>query len=337
MNFIRGAITVDADTPDEIRDKTAVLLQEMAKRNQLTAQNVKSILFSTTQDIRSFYPAKAARACGFENAALFSALEPPIEGSLPLCIRVLIVAENPLDKPVAVYLGNAATLRKDLSDRMTVALDGPAGSGKSTVARLLARSYGILHLDTGAMYRACALKLLREGVLLSDEKAVEKTVAGLDLEVRFEGNGQRTVLDGEDVSEAIRDNEVSKAASAVAAMRPVREKMVALQREIAAKQSCVLDGRDIGTTVLPNAKYKFFLTASVAVRAKRRYDELKAKGADDIDFEVLKKEIEERDYRDSHREISPLKQAKDAVLIDTSDMTAEEAAATVRRKIQEKI
>ena len=337
MNVIRGAITVDADTAEEIKEKTATLLNAIAEQNGLQEENIKAVVFSTTQDIHSYYPAKAARECGFEKAALFSAVEPDINGALPLCIRVMILAENLKNEEKHVYLGKASNLRKDLSAKMNIALDGPAGSGKSTIAKALAKSYNILYLDTGAMYRACGLKLVKEGVSVQDTATVERIIANIDLSVEYIDGVQHTFLDGKDVSEDIRKNEISMLASTVATLRTVREKMVKKQREIAQNQSCVLDGRDIGTAVLPDAPYKFYVTASPRVRAERRLKDLQEKGNMQIDLDTLQKEIELRDRQDMNRDFSPLKQAKDAVVVDTSDMTIEETIAFIRAKIQEKV
>ena len=187
-----------------------------------------------------------------------------------------------------------------------IALDGPSGSGKSTIAKALSSKLNILYLDTGAMYRATALK------------AIKCNIDGT----------QHTFLDGEDVSSKIREPHVSMMASNISSLKAVRLKMVDMQREIAKSTSCVLDGRDIGSYVLPNADYKFYITASVEVRANRRYKELLEKGHQ-VDFEELKKEIEQRDYNDKHRDFAPLTQAEDAVLIDTSDMSIEEVCNTV--------
>ena len=212
MRAIRGATTVREDSPQEIREAVAELLKEIAARNASVRESCISILLSNTEDIRSLYPAKAAREAGFSGCALFSAQEPSIDGALPLCIRVLVLAEG--DAPVRhVYLRGAANLRKDLS-RYSIALDGPSGSGKSTVAKRLARELDILYLDTGAMYRACACKASEAGVDLSDESAVEAMLSSLDLRIEYRGGAQHTILDGRDVSEEIRRPEVSMAASA---------------------------------------------------------------------------------------------------------------------------
>lgn len=334
MRAIRGATTVREDSPQEIREAVAELLKEIAARNASVQESCISILLSNTEDIRSLYPAKAAREAGFSGCALFSAQEPSIDGALPLCIRVLVLAEG--DAPVRhVYLRGAANLRKDLSC-YSIALDGPSGSGKSTVAKRLARELDILYLDTGAMYRACACKASEAGVDLSDESAVEAMLSSLDLRIEYRGGAQHTILDGRDVSEEIRRPEVSMAASKISALGCVRKKMVEMQRKIASEQSCVLDGRDIGTAVLPDAPFKFFVTASVPVRARRRYDELRAKGYT-VDYDALEKEIEERDRNDASRAISPLRRAEDAVLVDTTDMSIDEVVAFIRRRIQEKV
>lgn len=337
MNFIRGATTITEDTPEEIRAATEELLLAIARENNLDGDSVRAIIFSTTQDIHSAYPAKAARECGFEKAALFSAAEPLIEGALPLCIRVMIFAEGVLQREKHVYLRKAAALRKDISVGLTIALDGPAGSGKSTIAKALAAAYDILYLDTGAMYRACALCLKRQNISPDDTLAAARAVAAADIGVRYENGAQCTLLDGEDVSEEIRKNEISMMASTVAKIGAVREKMVAAQRKIAKSQPCVLDGRDIGTTVLPDAPFKFFITADARVRAQRRLKELEERGQTGIDLETLTREIEARDEQDKNREISPLRCAADAVVVDTSRLNIEQTVALIREKIQEKI
>lgn len=215
-----------------------------------------------------------------------------------------------------------------------VALDGPAGSGKSTIAKRLAADYGILYLDTGAIYRACGLYAVRAGVDTKDAKAVEKILPDIDVRVVYEGGAQHTYLGDEDVSAAIRKNEISLAASNISAHKAVREKLLDLQREIARQTSCVLDGRDIGSTVLPKAKYKFFITADSRIRAMRRYKELLERG-ETPDFEELHAQIELRDKQDAEREFSPLKQAEDAIVVDTSDMNVEQVVAAIKSHIKE--
>lgn len=206
---------------------------------------------------------------------------------------------------------------------INIALDGPAGSGKSTVAKALSKELDILYLDTGAMYRACGLKCVKMGVSVKDENAVSVFINDIDLKIDYKNGAQVTILDGEDVSTAIRRPEVSMLASDVSALKCVRLKMVEMQRKIAESLNCVLDGRDIGSFVLPNAKYKYFVTADSKVRAERRFKELIERGTP-VEFDALHEEIKQRDYNDSHRDFAPLKQADDAIVVDTSNMTVEE-------------
>lgn len=335
MIAIRGATTVERDCENDIKESVAELLNEIKQKNCLKDEDLVCIIFSNTADLHSFYPAKAAREVGFYSCALFSALEPDIDGSLKKCIRVMMLV-NSDSIPKHVYLKGAKVLRKDISEKLTIALDGPAGSGKSTISAIIAKKFDILCLDTGAMYRACALKCVNENVPVTDESLVEKLIENIDLKVDYKGGKQVTLLDGKDVSSEIRRPEISMLASSVSALGCVREKMVALQREIASRTSCILDGRDIGTFVLPNAKFKFFLTASAEERARRRSAENKLKGFD-IPFEVILEEIKKRDEQDRTRKIAPLMQAADAVLIDSSDKTVEEVVRIIEKIIQEKI
>ncbi len=215
-----------------------------------------------------------------------------------------------------------------------IALDGPSGSGKSTLAKAISKKLNILYLDTGAMYRACGLKAKQLNISTKDEEMVKTFINDIDIKIEYKDGAQVTKLDGIDVSNEIRQNDISMLASNISALQCVREKLVSLQREIALMQSCILDGRDIGTNVLPFAKYKFFITASLEERTNRRFKELKEKGQD-VDYDTLYKEIEQRDYNDSHREFAPLKQATDAILIDTSEMTIEEVISNVLSYVKE--
>lgn len=204
-----------------------------------------------------------------------------------------------------------------------IAIDGPAGAGKSTIAKATAREMNLIYVDTGALYRAMALFMVREGINLQDIEAVIRKCQEADITIRYEDGVQVVYLNGENVNAYLRTEEVAHAASFVSVIPEVRAKLVELQKRLAAESDCVMDGRDIGTCVLPGADRKIYLTASSAVRAKRRYDELTAKG-ESCELEKIQADIEERDYRDMHRETSPLRQAEDAVLVDTSDMTVEE-------------
>lgn len=220
--------------------------------------------------------------------------------------------------------------------KINIAIDGPAGAGKSTIAKALAKDRNMVYIDTGAMYRAIGLYCSRKGIAGDDEATVEKELENIDVSIAYENGEQIVYLNGENVNGLIRTPEAGNMASAVSVFPKVRTKMVELQQGLAATTSVVMDGRDIGTVVLPNAEVKIYLTASAAVRAKRRYDELVEKGME-CDLATLQREIEERDYRDMNRETSPLRQAEDAVLLDTSDLNIEEVVAAMQKIIKEKI
>lgn len=216
---------------------------------------------------------------------------------------------------------------------INVAIDGPAGAGKSTIAKKCAKELGFIYVDTGALYRAIGVNALRQNVDTRDSENVEKTLDGVRIQLRFIDGEQRVFLGDEDVSEAIRTPEASMAASNVSAIPSVRSFLFDLQRNIAKENDCIMDGRDIGTVVLPDARFKIFMTATAEIRAQRRYDELIAKGIEANYRDVLD-DIIKRDYQDSHREIAPLKQADDAVVIDTTQMTPDEVAETIIEMIR---
>ena len=219
---------------------------------------------------------------------------------------------------------------------INIAIDGPAAAGKSTIARSLASKLGYIYVDTGALYRAVGVNAMRSGADTKNPEQVCATLDGADVSLRFVDGEQRVFLGEEDVSVAIRTPEASMAASNVSAIPEVRAFLFDLQRDIAAKNNCIMDGRDIGTVVLPDAQVKIFLTASAEVRAKRRYDELLAKGMQ-ADYNQVLEEMIQRDYQDSHRAIAPLKQADDAVLVDTSDMNLEQVIETLENIVKENI
>ena len=206
-----------------------------------------------------------------------------------------------------------------------IAIDGPAGSGKSTIAKIVAARRGLIYVDTGAMYRAMAIHFLRLGLSVDDEEGITNACESADVTIDYVDGQQQVILCGENVTPYLRQEETGKMASASSVYAAVRNKMTVLQQKLAAEKTVVMDGRDIGTVVLPDAFLKVYMTASADVRAKRRFDELVAKG-ENPDFETLKAEIIERDYRDSHREIAPLRQAEDAFLLDTSDMSIDMVA-----------
>ncbi len=202
---------------------------------------------------------------------------------------------------------------------MNIAIDGPAGAGKSTIAKLAAAELGFIYVDTGAMYRSIALYMLNNQVDVEDEEALLDALSKIDIRIAYEDGAQQVYLNEQNVSKEIRNEEVGNMASKVATKGPVREKLLDLQRGLAKSNDVIMDGRDIGTNILPGAELKIYLTASVEVRAKRRFKELTEKG-ENPNLEVIKQDIEARDYQDMHREIAPLMQAADAILLDTSDM-----------------
>lgn len=215
---------------------------------------------------------------------------------------------------------------------LRIAIDGPGGAGKSTIAKLVADKYGLDYVDTGAMYRAVALNAIRNDVDQADEAAITEMLK--DTVIDF--NGTSIILNGEDVSGFIRTQEVSMAASNVSKLGPVRTLVSNLSRSMAETKDLVMDGRDIGTNVITDAEVKVFLTASAEVRAKRRYDQLVEAGKE-ADYDTILEEIEARDYQDTHRELNPLKQADDAEYLDTSDMTIEEVVESISKIIDSKV
>lgn len=219
---------------------------------------------------------------------------------------------------------------------ISVAIDGPSGAGKSSIAKRLAKELGYIYVDTGAMYRSIGLYTLRQGVDPTDEKAVEALLPQIKIELRYENGVQRVILCGEDVSEAIRQEEVGMVTSEVSSHPPVRAFLLDLQRQMACTHDILMDGRDIGTVILPNATVKVFLTASAEARAQRRLKELQEKGVS-TDYETVLKDIEQRDYQDSHRAIAPLRQAEDAVLVDTSNLDFEQSFQTLKELILSRI
>lgn len=212
---------------------------------------------------------------------------------------------------------------------MNIAIDGPAGAGKSTIAKRLAKELGFIYVDTGAMYRAMAYYFLTNGIKAEDEAAIADACPKVDVTIAYENGEQQVILNGENVNAVIRNEEVGNMASASSVYPVVREKLMEMQRQLAATADVIMDGRDIGTCVLPNAQVKIYLTASSATRAQRRYEELAAKGVS-CDLNAIEKDIIERDYRDMHRETAPLKQAEDAVLVDSSYLNIDEVVTKIR-------
>lgn len=209
-----------------------------------------------------------------------------------------------------------------------IAIDGPAGAGKSTIAKLAAKELGFVYVDTGAMYRTIALGLLRDGVDCEDTNQLEAALERIEVDISYEGGAQQVLLNGENVTGLIRTPQVSQMASISSAKPQVRKKLLMMQQTMAAQRDVIMDGRDIGTLILPKAQLKIYLTASVKARAMRRFLELQEKG-EPCSLEEIERDIEERDYRDMHRDIAPLKQAEDAVLVDSSDMSIKEVTERI--------
>lgn len=219
---------------------------------------------------------------------------------------------------------------------VAIAIDGPSGAGKSSLSKELAKQLGYIYVDTGAIYRSFALAGLRAGIDLQDAEAVAKMLPGVQFSLRYIAGAQCVFLGEEDVSQAIREENVSMGASMVSAHPAVREFLLETQRRMAREKDVIMDGRDIGTVVLPHAQVKIFLTASVEDRARRRWEQLRQAG-ENPDFEKVRKDVEQRDYNDSHRAAAPLKQAEDAVLLDTSGLSFAQSLEKLEQIVQQKL
>lgn len=335
MTTIRGAITIENNVAEEIIAATESLLQTIFDKNEIEIDNIVFIVFTATKDIDKAYPAVAARKMGVVDASLMCLQEMCVEGSLPMCIRVMVAINGgkPQKDVCHCYMKNAGVLRPDLK-HSTVAIDGPVASGKSSISREAANRLSLKHIETGAMYRAVALHCMRKGI--TGREAIIDELDKFQLTVQFTDKGQRVYLDGDDVTDDLRTQEIAGAASSYAAIGEVRQKLVPLQRSLAENDDVIMDGRDIQTVVLPDADVKLFITASVDERTKRRCVDLEKKG-EQCSFETVKRQIMERDSVDSGRADSPLLKSEDAVEIDTTELTFEESVEKVVGVIQEKL
>lgn len=338
VRALRGAITVEENTREEILHAVKEMLSETISRNEISEEDIISIIFTMTSDLNAAFAAAAVREWGITSVPLLDLVQPEVKGSLTKCIRMMmhINTEKTNKELHHVYLKGARILRPDLLEDnfISVAIDGPAGAGKSTVSKAAAKALGFVYIDTGAMYRAVALYAIQNDIdLIHNAQKLISELDDINIRISYDKRGQRVFLNGEDVSDEIRKNDVSKGASAVATIPEVRTRMVNLQREMAKKNNVIMDGRDICSVVLPDADVKIFLTASVNARAKRRYKELMEKGMD-TELETVKRDIIARDKNDSERKVSPLKQAEDAVLLDTSDMDFEQVVESVKEMIK---
>lgn len=219
---------------------------------------------------------------------------------------------------------------------ISIALDGPAGAGKSTVAKGVAKDLGFIYVDTGALYRTVGLHFIRKGITTELKCDIESELKEIVVDIKFVNNEQRVFLNGEDVSEQIRTPEASMMASAVSAKPPVRAFLLDMQRKLARENNVIMDGRDIGTVVLPDATLKYFVTATAEERANRRYKELIEKGMD-VEYKAVYDDIVQRDYNDSHREIAPLKPAEDSIMFDTTGNTLEQSVELLKKSIRERL
>jgi len=331
LRCVRGATTVAENEREAILSAAEEMLAAIFSANGIQTDDIISILFTATKDITKAYPAEAARRLGVVNAGLCCYAEMHVEGSLPLCVRTLvnIETEKKQNEMRHIYLRGASGLRPDLK-KNAIAVDGPGGSGKSTAARKVASALGFIYVDTGAMYRAAALYCMENGTDLADERAVCGALEKIHLDIKHVSGVQRIFLNGGDVTDAIRTQAVAEGSSRLAVIGAVREKMVALQRGIAAVNDVVMDGRDIGTHVLPDARLKIYMDASPEIRAKRRVAELEQKGVK-ADYAPVYGEIIIRDERDINRAHSPLTRAPDAVYMDTGAMGEDEVAEKIAK------
>lgn len=325
ISSIRGAITIEENTKENIIQNTTELLQEIIEKNNLDIGDIISILFTSTKDITRAYPAVSARNLGILNASLMCAQEMYVEDSLKMCIRVMVLTKctKSQNQIKHIYMKNAKKLRPDLVKNekfFSIAIDGPAGSGKSTIAKELAKELNYCYIDTGAMYRSVAYFCLDNNIDFNKTLSVIKSLDDFNISIKFVNSDQHIFLNNIDITNKIRTPETGKAASIIAKIPEVREKLISIQREFANNQNIIMDGRDIGTNVLPNANLKIYMEATLEERAIRRFNELRERGFN-YSLEEIKNEIYQRDFEDQNRDIAPLIKAADAILINTTNLS----------------
>ena len=338
---IRGAITIEENTKENIVMNTENLLNEIIEKNNIEKQNIINIIFSSTKDITKAYPAIATRNIGITDCAIMCLQEMDVEESLKMCIRVMITINSSVKKQNIkhIYLKDAKKLRPDISlakSGFAVAIDGPAGSGKSTVSKIISKELSFIYVDTGAMFRTITLYCLQNNIDCSDEIKVSKELENIDISLEFENGIQQIYLNNINVTEKIRTQEISKNASIIAQISSVREKLLKMQRKIANNSNVIMDGRDIGTNVLPNANVKIYLDADIDERAKRRCEELSMKN-ETFEYNKVRQGIIDRDNADKNRKIAPLKKANDAITINTTNLSIHEVSEMIIKIIKENI
>lgn len=339
IRAIRGATTAAMNTKEEIFSASQEMIEKIIADNCIETADISDIIFTVTPDITAAFPAAAVRRLGFADVPLLDMAAPDIDGALKMCIRVMVHVntEKSNSELRHAYLRGAKVLRPDIGrkGKISVAIDGPAGAGKSSVAKKLAERLGYIYIDTGAMYRTVGVYAIENDIDIGNEtdRLIRELDKNIKIEISYENGVQRMYLNGSDVTGRIRENDASMAASAVAVIPEIRERLVAMQQEMAKTGGVIMDGRDIGTKVLPDAELKIYLTASVENRAMRRYKEYIEKG-EECDFEAIKADVIKRDYNDTHRAASPLMQAEDAILVDTSDMSFEESVSAIEKMIK---
>lgn len=344
ISSIRGAITIEENTKENIIKNTTELLEQIIYQNDLKIENIINILFTATKDITKEYPAVSARQIGITQASLMCLQEMDVENSLEMCIRVMLTVntEKSQSQVKHIYLKNAKILRPDIcfpNKNISIAIDGPAGSGKSTIAKEIAKELSFIYIDTGAMYRSVAYYCLKNNINFNDFSEVIKIIDNFDINLKFIDQNQHIFLNDEDITEKIRTQEIGKIASITAKIPEVREKLISIQRQLAKNQNIIMDGRDIGTNVLPNANVKIYMEADIEERALRRFKELQEKGGNynKYSLEEIKEEILQRDFEDKNRDISPLRKAQDAILLNTTNLTIQEVKNKIIKIIKETI
>ena len=347
MRAIRGAITVDKNTKKDIEKESQKLIRKIISKNNINEKDIISIIFTTTDDLDKIYPAEAIRKIGFKYTPLMCCKEMDVEESLAKCIRVMVYIDKNINKKDIehIYLKKAKNLRKDLKKsenkigdfmKSVIAIDGPAGAGKSTIAKKLAKRFNYRYLDTGAMYRAVTWYVIKNNIDISDEGKLSEAAKEINISFRTNNKDGNTYIyvNDKNITDKIRKNKIDKNVSDVAKVSGVRKEMVKIQKRIAENGKIIVDGRDIASRVLPDADLKIYLTASVEERARRRHSELLEKGISS-DFEKVKEEIKKRDYIDKNRKNSPLTQTEDAVLIDSTNLSINEVLDKISSLIKE--